>query len=341
MHDIDFTKNKAAIAYAGLEPWHSLGYKMEEGLPPKEWAAPAGLDYEVFSAPVSFKDAAGNSHEYPSRRVLYRSDNSHPFGVVSDRYKVVQPIEVLDFFTKLCANHGFTMETAGALSKGGRVWALAKAGQGEAVVGQDEVRPYILLATSYDGTMATVAKPTAIRVVCRNTLAMSIGRDGKGGEADATGTERPGRVIVPHFRTFNADEVHLELGLIQDQFHTFMAAARKLAKRKVNTTFATEFLKMLLPPAVSVETVNGAKIVKPKPVEETRGFQQIMALFQGEALGASLTEANGTAWGLLNAVTQHVDWQRGRNDDSRMTSAWFGAGEALKNRALGILLEVA
>jgi hypothetical protein len=120
-----------------------------------------------------------------------------------------------------------------------------------------------------------------------------------------------------------------------------MAAARKLAKRKVNTAFATEFLKLLLPPAVSVETVKGVKVVKPKPVEETRGFRQIMALFQGEALGASLTDANGTAWGLLNAVTQHVDWQRGRSDDSRMTSAWFGEGEALKNRARDILLSVA
>jgi hypothetical protein len=36
---------------------------------------------------------------------------------------------------------------------------------------------------------------------------------------------------------------------------------------------------------------------------------------------------------LLNAVTDYVDHERGRSDDTRMTSAWFGAGEGLKLRA--------
>lgn len=336
-HDIDTTTGMPAIAYVGETPWHSLGTPMQRGMSIEDWRKASGLNYTVESTPVIYRAGADTTDRImPKRRVLYRSDNGAPFSVVSDRYKIVQPEQVLRFFEKLIADHGFEIETAGALSKGKRIWALAKAGKGEAVIGQDEVRPYILLATAYDTTMATVAKPTSVRVVCQNTLAMSIGMDGMGGEDD---TESK-RVVVPHFRDFNADEVHMELGFVRDQFEAFMFAARKLAKKRVNNAFATEFLRQLLPDAVSVQTVKGSKIVTPKPVEETRGFQQIMDLFQGEAMGGSLTEANGTAWGLLNAVTQHVDWQRGRTNESRLDSAWFGEGESMKNRARDLLLSV-
>lgn len=336
-HDIDTTTGAPAIAYVGDTPWHSLGTPMQPGRSLVEWRKEAHLDYTVIATDVQYETFNGTTRKMPSRKVLYRSDTGAPFSVVSDRYKVVQPKEVLEFFAKLIANNGFEMETAGALAKGRRIWALAKAGKGEAVIGQDEVRPYLLLATSYDGTMATVAKPTTVRVVCQNTLAMSIGMDGFGGEAD---TETDKRVIVPHFRTFNADDVHLELGLVRGEFERFMMAARKLAKKRINDAFAVEFLKQLLPQAVTTKTVGGQKIVEPKPVEKTKGFEQIMALFHGEAMGSGLPEAGSTAWGLLNAVTQHVDWQRGRTDDTRMSSAWFGEGESLKNRARDLLVEV-
>jgi phage/plasmid-like protein (TIGR03299 family) len=95
--------------------------------------------------------------------------------VVSDGYRVVQPAEVMDFFRELVEIGGFELETAGALSDGRRVWALASVGDAAPVVSNDLVKPYLLLGTSYDGTMATVAKFTAIRVVCNNTITAAVG----------------------------------------------------------------------------------------------------------------------------------------------------------------------
>ena len=47
------------------------------------------------------------------------------------------------------------------------------------------------------------------------------------------------------------------------------------------------------------------------------------------------TGTRGTAWGLVNAVTEYVDHhRRARSSDYRLDSAWFGQGATLKQRAM-------
>ena len=62
-----------------------------------------------------------------------------------------------------------------------------------------------------------------------------------------------------------------------------------------------------------------------------------MNLFAGSAMGGTLMSAEGSAWGLLNAVTEHVDHSAGtkrKSQDHVLWNAWYGPGEALKNAAL-------
>ena len=60
-----------------------------------------------------------------------------------------------------------------------------------------------------------------------------------------------------------------------------------------------------------------------------------MILFEGQGRGAEMASAKGTAFGLLNAVTEFVDHERrARSADHRLESAWFGQGAALKENAL-------
>lgn len=343
MHMIDESNEQANIAYVNEVPWHGLGQNLEEGQPIEVWAKAAGLSHSVIAGVVQYhciNDDEGATRQFPKRSVLYRSDTGKPLSVVSNQYKIVQPLEVLDFIHKLTEHNGFTMETAGSLDGGKRIWALARVSDGATVVGQDVVRPYVLFATSYDGTMATTAKLTTVRVVCHNTLSMSVGYSGPAGGIKGEADTEHGTVRVYHSKTFNPEAVRLDLGIAHSAFDKFLIESRRLAKRQVGKTFATEFLKTLLPAGVKTEVVKGEKIVTPIPVEETKAFDQIMSLFRGEALGSGLSEANGTAWGLLNAITQHVDHQRGRSADTRMGSAWFGGGNALKDKAHKLLLEV-
>ena len=315
-HMIDTTTGTAAIAYAGQTPWHGLGQALTPDASIETWTREAGLDYTVQESPVLFQtDAATMPEEFKGRKVLHRSDTGGALAVVSDGYRVVQPADVMGFFGKLVELGGFQMETAGVLSHGRRVWALAKVNQGADIVEGDTVRPYVLLGTSYDGTMATVAKFTSVRVVCNNTITAALGR------------ENSGTVRVLHSERFNPDAVRLELGIVGDSWERFLVQSRALTKISMPKLDADAFVTELLTPYHSSKM----------ELTTTKGYRRIMELFNGQALGATIPGVAGTRWAMLNAVTELVDHERGRSANTRIESAWFGTGAALKNRALELL----
>jgi len=312
---IDTTTGTAAIAYSGLTPWHSLGQQLTAGATIQEWTQQAGLAYDVLESPVLFKTLSTSAPQaWADRKVLHRSDTGAPLAVVSRGYNVVQPSQVMGFFSKLVDLGGFTMETAGALSYGRRVWALAKVNEGADIVEGDTVRPYVLLGTSYDGTMATIAKFTSVRVVCNNTITAAI----NSGES---------QIRVLHSERFNADDVRLQLGIVANQWERFLVQSRKLAGEKMSTEEADSFVTELLKP------YHTGKI----EIKDSRAFKRIIELFNGRAIGSDIQGVAGTRWAALNAVTELVDHERGRSDNTRIESAWFGTGAALKNRALELL----
>ena len=319
-HELDFSNTQANFAHKGEKAWHGLGQQLEAGQSIEVWAKAAGLSHIVERSTVQYQ-AGGVLLPHAGRDVLYRSDTNAPLGVVGKDYNIVQPADVLDFFARLAENNNFELETAGALSGGKRIWAMAKVNDGATIVGQDVVKPYVLLATSYDGTLATTARFTSVRVVCSNTLGYA--------SAEAGDTVR-----INHSKAFSAKDAALDLGIAINGFEKFLIDSRRLANQQVNSTFAVQFLKTLLPISMSTKTVNGIKVQEQVPVEKTKAFQSIMALFNGQAIGNELPEAEGTAWGLLNAVTEHVDHGLNQN------AAWFGYGNSLKNKARELLMDV-
>ena len=331
-HMIDTTTGRAAIAYAGATPWHGLGQALTPGADIDTWTREAGLAYKVLESPVLYNSpAASELQSWPNRKVLHRSDTGAPLAVVSDGYRVVQPGEVMDFFRELVKLGGFQLETAGALSDGKRVWALASVGDAAPVVSRDIVRPYLLLATSYDGTMATVAKFTAIRVVCNNTITAAVGGYSNGapvkGEAETNLGYLKSAVRVLHSENFKADAVRLELGIAADAWERFLINSRQLAGQGMSAAEADDFLSALLAPWDKAS----------RDIKESKAFRRITSLFNGGAIGHDIPGVSGTRWAMLNAVTEMVDHERGRSDNTRIESAWFGTGAALKSRAVELL----
>ena len=293
------------MAYVGKTPWHGLGSRLTDGESFEVWTKEAGLDFEVERAAVQFMTANGLcSHE--SREVLYRNDNMKELGIVSKGYKIVQPEEVIHFFKDLSDKAGFKLETAGSLQAGQRVWAMAKVADGFNVIGKDRVEPYVLMTTSFDGSTATVAKLTAIRVVCNNTLTLSL----KNNEASV--------VRVPHNSMWDAQSAKVELGLIDESWAQYEEIAKRMASCDMFAREADEIL---------------CDVLKGEDAEDVRksaAYQKIMDLFyNNKTIGAELTEGR-TVWSFTNAVTEYYDHVAGRLQDNRIRNAWYGAGNAAK-----------
>ncbi|MFZ5697248.1 MAG: DUF932 domain-containing protein [Pseudomonadota bacterium] len=311
------------MAYVGETPWHGLGNQLTPKQPLNVWAKQAGMDWEIKESPVCFMTGKaghlGGIRSFEDHKVLFRSDSKEPLSVVSNRYKVVQPREILEFYRDLTEISGFELETAGVLKGGRKVWALARTGQSVTFKGDDTTNGYVLLATACDGTLATTAQFTSIRVVCNNTLTIAL--DG-----------RPSAVKVPHSTTFDPQAVKKQLGICVSSWDAFMYRLKALSERKVKPLEAQNYFLRVF-----------SDDSKPGAIQTSeRLMGHALSLFDGKGKGADLASSKGTAFGLLNAVTQFVDHERrARNVDNRLDSAWFGAGADLKQKALDQALAMA
>lgn len=305
-----------SMAYVNATPWHGLGNLLTAQQPIDVWAQQAGMDWNIREASVRFvaeHDANISSiHTFPENKVLFRSDTNAPLSVVSQRYQVVQPREILEFYRDLTEISGFELETAGVLKGGRKIWALAKTGQTTALRGNDVTNGYVLLATACDGTLATTAQFTSIRVVCNNTLAVALA----GGS---------GAVKVPHNTSFDPEAVKKQLGISVSSWDEFMYRMKTLSERKVKSVEAERYF-------LRVFTDQNTKALGQT---NERAMAKALTLFDGHGKGSDLDSSKGTAFGLLNAVTEFVDHERrARSVDHRLESAWFGQGANIKQKAL-------
>jgi phage/plasmid-like protein (TIGR03299 family) len=262
----------------------------------------------------------GQLHSFSGNNVLYRSDTNAPLSIVSDKYHVVQPQQVLEFFRDLVEEHGFTLETAGTLRGGKRIWALARTNFDDEIVANDKVKTYLLLVTSCDKGLATTAQYTSVRVVCNNTLHMSLDK-----------ASFANQVRLRHTTEFDASALHAELGLNAKVVASeFMDKMKTLANTSVSDALAQKIIEDIF----HKQGVTG-------PIRARKGFETIMQLFRGAGKGAMMDGVRGTGWGLVNAVTEYTDFKvRARNQDYRLNSAWFGVGANMKDSVVQILEEV-
>lgn len=315
------------MAYVGETPWHGLGNELTPKQPIEVWAKEAGMNWRIESSDVSYyaKHEAGGKLIMPfsDNKVLYRSDTLEPLSVVSQRYQEVQPSEILEFYRDLTEQADFELETAGVLKGGRKLWALARTGQSTTLKGKDVSNGYVLLATACDGTLATTAQFTSIRVVCNNTLAISL--------ADKSG----GMVKVPHSTVFDGEKVKNQLGISVKAWNEHMYQMKQLTERRVTQAEATNYLNRVFNDMDDTIIRFPTNKKTQQAIPNAKAMNQIMTMFNGAGRGAMLDSSRDTAYGLLNAMTEFVDHERrAMSTDHRLDSAWFGTGATLKQKGL-------
>ena len=329
MHDLETNGTEAAFASLREPAWHGLGTVFNEEVTTAQMLELAHLDnWNVRLEPVYVQGVPAERFAVPSFAVV----RTNPFdgeadvlSVVGQRYKVLQNEELFDFGATL--GSGARWETAGSIKKG-RVVFGSLALERETVLDPngvaDKVNTYMLLHTSHDGSVSVQASITPVRVVCANNLNFAL-RSVKQS------------FKIRHTQTLDGKMAAAReaLGLAERYMDDFDKAAQALfavpvTDSQVEDIFATAY---------------------PKPDKDaskaavTRWENKRVAV--GEILFSDTTYAvKDTAWGVLNALTENLDWNRGvRNDnpESKLTAAsgLDSIANAERNRLFSIVKEKA
>lgn len=338
------------IAWKGEEPWHGLGYKVPENATGKEMLEVAKLNWDVERRNLAMQNGQNEVLTEPLKnfKAIVRADNNTVFQVATDRYYPVQNAEVVDFFREYCEAGHATMETVGGLKGGAIVWALARLNGGSTATLQDvdELRGHMLLATSHDGSIRTIGKPTQTRVVCWNTLAAALGEQAKA------------CFMMKHSRKWSpevAKEAQEIMGIASRQVAETNELAAKLATVRMDARQRIQFITRLLnqtsqtPVEVPEPTADdlaklGSLVDGSVSESEVKDLGRVGTAILESALtspGADLVTANGTLWGMVNGVTYYADHIRGCSQETRLANAWFGSGDSMKQDAVKIASQMA
>lgn len=317
-HEVEMINGQAQMAYAGEVPWHGLGTKVASDLAPSQIMQQAGLDWSVEKETMT--TASGTVIE--GKKALVRSSDNKVLDVVGDNWNPVQNSEAFEFFSEYCLAGDMEMHTAGSLKGGQMVWALAKIKESFDILGGDQVDSYLLFSNPHKYGKAIDVRFTPIRVVCNNTLTLSLGQN------------VANSVSLNHRTAFNPESVKETLGIANEKFAKYKETAQFLASKKFSVESLVQYYNEVFP-----RTYQGKKEVTVKDFSGLTNNAQKAYSFLETQPGAEFGE--GSWWSALNSVTYLTDHKMGRETDSRLTSAWFGANQSRKVKAVEKAVEYA
>lgn len=285
--------------------WHGLGTIIPDDVVTKEAAQGlAGLNWtveraEILARTIVTDPATGldweQPVEVPTHRALIRSTDQAPLGVVGKGYVPIQNADLFELGDAIVGTGEAKWHTAGSLRGGKTVWALARLDY-QLLVGLDPdevLNPFMLIANSHDGSGAFKVTTTTERVCCRNTLQWAL----RG--AKLTWTMRHTKNV-----TLRADEAREAIGLAKAYFEEVDRVANRMIQEKIDRAAALRFFRRLVPYAPPTDNERGDKQRKAN-VDAIRAA--IASLYDGSP---NLQNVRGTAWGVLNAVTEYEDHYR-------------------------------
>jgi phage/plasmid-like protein (TIGR03299 family) len=308
------------MAYAGELPWHGLGTEVSNDLTPAQMMQKAGVDWKVQEV-ESFIEFNGTKMK-TGQKSLVRESDGRILTNVGENWKPVQNETAFEFFSEFVLSGDMEMHTAGSLRDGQYVWALAKIKESFDVFGEDTVESYLLFSNPHVYGKSIDVRFTPIRVVCNNTLTLSLSQDAKNG------------VRIGHRTEFNPDMVKQTLGLAHEKFAQYKDMAQFLGSRKVTAESLIQYYNEVFP--------NTSRTEMAKEVKQYEDLSRNAKLcYDALEVQPGAEYAAGTWWQAFNSVTYITDHVQGRNADNRLHSQWFGQNQARKVVAANKAVEYA
>lgn len=343
--NLDTSNGRVNMFAAGQAPWHKLGVLIREATDSAHGLALAGQDWtqELVPAQIRGKDVPNQFHiqRTDTGTVLSRS-------TVTAKYSLIQNVDGWKAVDNILKEFGARYETAGSLDEGRMVWALAKMpSQSFTINGVDRTESYLLFTTSNDGSGAAMIFPTTERVVCANTLRVSIAGRKSGISIRHTGDTKAKIRAAEHAIRISAKS-----------FDTYREAATAMASYSLKDSrpYVNGVLDMIAPVSLAdmarggfegYQFATGAE--KEKMYDTyTRGVKERSKMFD-DVYSRLSTDRNtlggmgGTLWQPFNALTESADYgviggrrigSDVKKEETRFASVIEGKADTAKQIAL-------
>ena len=324
-------ENSKSMIYVGETPWHGLGIKLDTSpASTAEAIRLAGLDWQIVLEQLQTPDG-----RKVDRNAVIRTKDNKILGTVGMGWEPVQNDKAFSPIDPFLQAGEATIETAGSLKGGRRVWMLAKLNRPDSVIvpkADDRVAKYLLAAVGHDGSLAFRLGYTPTRVVCNNTLSVALH------EGESTS------VKIRHQTNANTaiDALASTVQAIDARFEATAEVFRALAGRTVKSyAQLRSYVDAVFPSTRKEESgadLLGGLLAKPHTTalpspfspeggnrtEETKSkvYEEIARLFEF-GKGNDRPGVAGTAWAAYNAVTEQLCWHRGKNQDNRLEAVWM------------------
>jgi phage/plasmid-like protein (TIGR03299 family) len=296
-------------------PWHGLGQILDKAPSVEQAIKDAGLDWKVKLYDLQTVD--GN-HPVTHKAVVRETDKSI-LGVVGSKWRPLQNDKAFQWFQPFVDAGEATLDTAGSLKGGRKVWVLAKLDKKPFQVAKgDSIDKYLLLSNGHDGITSIRVGFTPIRVVCNNTLTWAIN------------SENSSLIRLKH--TSKANE-NLELlrdavNMVDARFEASGELYRKLASRAINRGDLEKYVHQVFFPQI----VDLKEATERQASALAEMNQTIHRLFES-GRGNDQEGVRGTYWALYNAANEYLNYEAGKSQDTRVDNLWFGSGARQDKRA--------
>ena len=259
--------------------WNEIGTTMNE-TNVSDVLSKAGLDYTVVTSPV-FAMMGDQKIQYPDKVMTIRESDNHPYGIVSERYVPMQNKDAFDFINYIDDN--ITFVKAGETSTG-LVYMIGELHEMD-VLG-DKFKTYAIFQNSHNGRYQLAMSICPLRILCQNQFNLSFK------ESNST-------FLIRHTKNMESKLALATetLNSISHYMKVFNEKAQLFATQKISEHNVTKFLNFMFPTnetmsKSTIEKVESekAKFIKAYNAEDNMNFK-------------------GSAWGLLNGLTDYITHQ--------------------------------
>ena len=273
--------------------WHQneTNTILQEGLLTPDEAWTNAFSWEPVIEPVTASDGNGGRIIVPGEHHIIRDDMpmDNPLRFlatgVSGRYSVVSNLFCCQLADSLVKGGHAKIDTAGSLYGGRRVYVSAALECFENVM-DDKIGLWVLISTTHDGKSSAIAAITTIRVVCHNTLTVSLNS-----AQHIVKSRHNGKANAAENRL--ASEATRILGEASKYLSSHSKVMETLAGHKITLDKANQFLTDTVIPGETTQAKNQR--------------ERVLNLYKGEQIGGDQDAVNNSLYGLLNAWSQWAE----------------------------------